>query len=45
MRPLEILLVVVVLLTFLVVAVPRLRATRWMGGIALITLSLAVVQI
>lgn len=45
MRPVEILLVVADLLTFLVVAVTRLRATRWMGGIALITLSLAAVQI
>jgi predicted dienelactone hydrolase len=45
MRPVEILLVVADLLTFLVLAVPRLHATRWMRGIALITLSLAVVQI
>jgi predicted dienelactone hydrolase len=45
MRPVEILLVVANLLTFLVVAVPRLHAARWMGGVVLITLSLAVVQV
>lgn len=45
MRPIEILLVVADLLTFLVVAVPRLHATRWMGSITLITFSLAMVQI
>ena len=45
MRPVEILLVVADLLTFLVVAVPRLHATRWGGGIALVTFSLAAVQI
>jgi predicted dienelactone hydrolase len=45
MRPVEILLLVANLLTFVVVAVPRLHATRWMGGVVLITLALAVVQV
>jgi predicted dienelactone hydrolase len=45
MRPVEILLVVANLLTFMVVAVPRLHAARWMGSVVLITLALAVVQV
>jgi predicted dienelactone hydrolase len=45
MRPVEALLVVANFLTLLVVAVPRLRAVRWIGSIVLITLSLAVVQV
>jgi hypothetical protein len=45
MRPVEILLVVTDLLTFLVIAIPRLHAPRWTGSIVLITFSLAVVQI
>jgi hypothetical protein len=45
MRPVEILLVVANLLTLLVVAVPRLHAARSLGGVVLITLSLAVVQV
>ncbi|GCE29248.1 carboxylic ester hydrolase [Dictyobacter alpinus] len=44
MRPVEILVIVADFLTFLVIAVPRLRTMRWMGGIALIAFSLAVVQ-
>ncbi len=45
MRPMEILLVVADLLTFLVVAVPRLHATSFMGSITLIACPLAMVQI
>jgi predicted dienelactone hydrolase len=45
MRPVETLLLFANLLTFLVVAVPRLHAARWMGSVVLITLSLAVVQV
>jgi hypothetical protein len=45
MRPIETLLVVTNFLTFLVFAVPRLRAIRWMGYIVFITLALAVVQV
>ncbi len=45
MRPVETLLSFANLLTFLVVAVPRLHAARWIGGVVLITLSLAVVQV
>src|ERR1035438_6929167 len=45
MRPVEILLLFTNLLTFLIVAIPRLHATRWMGCVVLITLSLAVVQV
>nr|MDQ2905919.1 carboxylic ester hydrolase [Chloroflexota bacterium] len=32
-------------LTFLVLAVPRLQVARWRGGVVLITLALAIVQI
>ncbi len=45
MRPVEILLVVTDLLTFLVLAVPHLHATRWMRYIVLIMLALAIVQV
>ncbi len=45
MRPVEALLIFANVLTFLVLAVPRLHAARWMGGVVLITLSLAVVQV
>ncbi len=45
MRPVETLLSFANLLTFVVVAVPRLHAACWMGGVVLITLSLAVVQV
>src|SRR5690242_21447897 len=44
MRPIETLLLFANLLTFLVVAVPRLHTTRWMGCAVLITLALAVAQ-
>jgi len=45
MRPIETLLLFANLLTFLVVAVPRLHTTRWMGCAVLITLALAVAQV
>jgi predicted dienelactone hydrolase len=45
MRPGEILLVVANFLTFVVFAVPRIRAIRWTGYVVLITLALAVVQV
>lgn len=45
MRLLETLLIVANFLTFLVFAVPRLRAIRWIGYTVLITPALAVVQI
>jgi len=45
MRPIEILLSVANLLTFLTLAVPRLHAVRWIGYVALIALLLAVAQI
>ncbi|GHO99482.1 carboxylic ester hydrolase [Reticulibacter mediterranei] len=45
MRPIEILLTIADLLTFLVIIIPRLRAIRWMEGIALITCSLAIFQL
>ncbi len=45
MRPFEILLVVANFCTFVVFAVPRLRAIRWAGYVVLITLALVVVQI
>jgi predicted dienelactone hydrolase len=45
MRPVEILLLFANLLTFLVLAIPQLHAARWRGGVVLITLSLAVVQV
>jgi pimeloyl-ACP methyl ester carboxylesterase len=44
MRPIETLLLFANILTFLVVAVPQLHTTRWMGSVVLITLVLAVVQ-
>lgn len=44
MRPLEILLLCANLLTFLVLAVPRLRAALWRGSIVFITSALAVIQ-
>lgn len=45
MRPLEILVVVANLLTFFVFAVPQLRARRWTGYAAFLTLALAVIQV
>jgi hypothetical protein len=44
MRPLELLLVLVNLLTFAVLAVPRLHAVRWMGYVAFIAVLIAVAQ-
>lgn len=45
MRPIEALLVLVNLLTFFVLVVPRLRAVRWTGYSALIALLVAVAQV
>ena len=45
MRAIEMLLLLFNLFTFLVFAVPRLHAVRWMRYIVFITLTLAVVQI
>jgi predicted dienelactone hydrolase len=45
MRPIEILLSVAYLLTFFVLALPRLHAVRWTGYVALIALLLAVAQV
>lgn len=45
MRPVEIVLLIANFLAFLVVAMPRLYATRWMGGIVLLALALAVIQV
>jgi pimeloyl-ACP methyl ester carboxylesterase len=45
MRPIETLLIVANFLTFLVLAVPRLRTIHWIGYAVLITPALAVVQI
>jgi pimeloyl-ACP methyl ester carboxylesterase len=45
MRPIEILLSVANLLTFVALAVPQLHAVRWTGYVALIALLLAVTQI
>jgi predicted dienelactone hydrolase len=45
MRPAETLLVFANLLTLVVVAVPRLHAARWMGGVVLITIAIALVQV
>ena len=44
MRPLELLLVLVSLLTFAVLAVPRLHAVRWMGYVAFIAVLIAIAQ-
>ncbi|MBE3558099.1 MAG: hypothetical protein IMW89_02605 [Ktedonobacteraceae bacterium] len=44
MRPVEILVLCANLLSFLVLAVPRLRTMRWKGSIVLIPLALAIVQ-
>jgi hypothetical protein len=44
MRPVEILLLLANLLTFLVLAVPRLRAVHWTGSVVLIGLLLAIAQ-
>ena len=44
MRPLELLLVLVNLLTFAVLAVPRLHAVRWMGYAAFIAVLIAIAQ-
>src|SRR6266498_289495 len=45
MRPIEILLVVANLLTFFVLVIPPLRAVRWMGYAALISLLIAGMQV
>ena len=45
MRPLEILLALANLLTFFVLAVPRLSAVRWMGYAAVISLLIAGMQV
>jgi len=45
MRPVEILLVMANIITFLVIAVPRLHAARWIGYVVFITLFLAVFQV
>lgn len=45
MRPIETLVIVSILLTFVVFAVPHLRAIRWMRYIVFITLALALVQV
>ncbi len=45
MRPLEVLLVVANLLTFLVFVAPGLRAIRWLGYIVFITFAVAIAQI
>jgi Platelet-activating factor acetylhydrolase, isoform II len=45
MRPLEIVLVLVNLLTFAVLAVPQLRAVRWTGYVAFIAVLIAIAQI
>ena len=45
MRPLEILLLLINLATFFVLAVPRLRALRWMGYAAVISLLIAGMQV
>jgi hypothetical protein len=44
MRPLELSLVLVNLLTLGVLAVPQLQAVRWMGYVALIAVLIAVAQ-
>ena len=44
MRPLELLLVLVNLLTFAVLAVPRLHAVRWTGYVAYIAVLIAIAQ-
>ena len=44
MRPLELLLVLVNLLTFAVLAVPRLHAVRWMGYVAYLAVLIAIAQ-
>ncbi|QBD79443.1 carboxylic ester hydrolase [Ktedonosporobacter rubrisoli] len=44
MRLIEILLLLADFLTFLVIAVPSLQAVRWLGGIVLIMLALALAQ-
>jgi predicted dienelactone hydrolase len=45
MRPIETLLLLANLLTFFVLAIPLLRAVRWTGYLALITLLVAGVQV
>jgi hypothetical protein len=44
MRPLELLLVLVNLLTFAVLVVPRLHAVRWLGYVAYIAVLIAIAQ-
>lgn len=45
MRPFEILLLLVNLLTFFILAVPLPRTVHWMGYLALITVLIAGIQI
>ena len=45
MRPLELSLVLVNLLTLVVLAVPQLRAVRWTGYVAFIAVLIAIAQI
>jgi hypothetical protein len=45
MRPFEILVAVATFLSFVVFAVPRLRAIRWTGSIVFIALVVAVIQV
>jgi predicted dienelactone hydrolase len=45
MRPFEILLAMATFLSFVVFAVPRLRAIRWTGSIVFIALVVAVIQV
>ena len=45
MRPIEMLLLLADLLTFSILATPRLRAVRWTGYAALITLLIAVAHV
>jgi len=44
MRPVEILLLLANLLTFFILAAPRLRAVHWTGSVALIALLIAISQ-
>jgi Platelet-activating factor acetylhydrolase, isoform II len=45
MRPLELSLVLLLLLTFVVFAVPQLHRVRWMGYVALIGVLIAIAQV
>lgn len=44
MRPFEVALAFALVLSLVVLAVPRLHAVRWTGGVILVTVALAVVQ-